>query len=113
MRSWYQNRITGSEQVRNILSACGASKGPWVEWVNTKAQLADAPSRIQEWRTYGGLGHEHETAFSNLITDTRPLILPTEHEWPVQLAFCGSSGRGLPPVLVARGDGPSSTARRH
>jgi hypothetical protein len=40
--------------------AKGLVIGLWLEWVNTKAQLADAPSRIHEWRTHGGPGHEHE-----------------------------------------------------
>ena len=57
------------------------------EWVNTRAQLADAPSRIHEWKTHGGPGHEHETPFSNLITDIRPIALPAEREWPDQLVF--------------------------
>ena len=69
------------------LAAAGLGIGLWVEWVNTKAQLADAPSRIHEWRTHGGPGHEHEQAFSGLITDTRPLKLPVERDWPDQLAF--------------------------
>jgi hypothetical protein len=50
-------------------------------------QLADAPSRIHKWKTHGGTGHEHETLFSNLVTDIRPLVLPAEREWPDQLAF--------------------------
>ena len=69
------------------LAAAGLGVGLWVEWVNTKAQLADDPSRIHEWKTHGGPGHEHETPFSNLITDIRPLVLPAEREWPDQLAF--------------------------
>jgi hypothetical protein len=69
------------------LAAAALGVGLWIEWVYTKAQLADAPSRVHEWRTYGDPGHEHETDFQNLITDTRPLILPAEHEWPDQLAF--------------------------
>ena len=69
------------------LAAAGLGVGLWVEWVNTKAQLADAPSRIHEWKTHGGPGHEHETPFSNLITDIRPIVLPAEREWPDQLDF--------------------------
>ena len=69
------------------LAAAGLGVGLWVEWVNTKAQLADAPSRIHKWKTHGGTGHEHETLFSNLVTDIRPLVLPAEREWPDQLAF--------------------------
>ncbi len=65
----------------------GLGIGLWVEWVNTKAQLADTLSRIQGWRTNGGPGHEHEQAFSDLITDIRPIVLPAEREWPDQLAF--------------------------
>ena len=69
------------------LAAAGLGIGLWVEWVNTRAQLADAPSRIHEWKTHGGPGHEHETPFSNLITDIRPIVLPAEREWPDQLDF--------------------------
>jgi len=29
----------------------------------------------------------HETPFSNLITDIRPIVLPAEREWPDQLDF--------------------------
>lgn len=32
-------------------------------------------------------GHEHETAFKNLVTDTRPLILPDELAWLDQRAL--------------------------
>lgn len=60
------------------LAAAGLGIGLWVEWVNTRAQPADAPSRIHEWKTHGGPGHEHETPFSNLITDIRPIVLPAE-----------------------------------
>ena len=45
------------------------------------------PSRIHEWKTHGGPGQKHETLFSNLVTDIRPLVLPAEREWPDQLAF--------------------------
>jgi hypothetical protein len=37
------------------LAAAGLGIGLWVEWVNTRAQLADAPSRIHEWKTHGSL----------------------------------------------------------
>jgi hypothetical protein len=37
------------------------------------------------WKTHGGPGHEHETSFSDLITDIRPIVLPAERQWPDQL----------------------------
>ena len=69
------------------LAAAALCAGLWVDWVSTNAQLADPPSRVQEWRSNGGPGHKHEAAFAKLITHTRPLVLPSEHTWHDHLTF--------------------------
>jgi len=69
------------------LAAAALGVGLWVDWVSTDAQLADPPSRIQEWRANGGSGHKHEATFASIVTHQRPLVLPVEDAWHDNVKF--------------------------